>query len=140
MNSMKTSLTSCLAKQRCIDFSASNMAERSATIAPSDEFYNPLLCKWSFDPAIMTTFESMFTTLCTLIASPTACPRSRLGAVSKICLDKIGSGACKDNQSWPVSRSFPFFISKGSCSANSVSPFSDSRCPYLLSSPSTELP
>ena len=47
-------------------------------------FKKPLLCKWSTDPAIMTSCGSMFITLCLLIAISTACPQSKLGAARKI--------------------------------------------------------
>ena len=146
---MKTTLTSCLAKQRCIDFSASIMAERSVMIAspvtaelgdhPSTRpFKNPLLCKWSFDPAIMTTCGSMFTTLCTLIAIPTACPQSRLGAVRKIRQAKRVSRRIQRVRASQY-QDFPNFISRVSYAANRMSPFGDSRCAYFFSSRFTEL-
>ena len=91
----KMTFTTFLVKCRCTDDSTSVMAESNVIIAspmtsllgidPSvRRDYNPLLCRWSFEPAITITCGSMLTILRTLIVMPPDCPQSNLGAVKKI--------------------------------------------------------
>ena len=90
----KMIFTTFLAKCRCTDVSTSVMAESNVMMPPMtsllgiDPFVrrdnNPLLCRWSFEPAIIITCGSMLTVLCTLIVVPTDCPQSNLGTVKNI--------------------------------------------------------
>ena len=107
----KMIFTKFLVKCRCTDASTSAMAESNVIIySPMTSLLgidpsvrrdnNPLLCQWSFEPAIIITCGSMLIVLRTLIVMPADCPQSYLGAVNTA---KRENGASRDSLNWQQS-------------------------------------